>query len=244
MSRLLAILVACCALAAPSPVRAYLDGARFEAPALEGGGGGRFFSGAPADGYGCAVCHSGGTAPVISVAGLPAEGWSPGVTYDLTVAFPEGTRSGGAVVEIADGSGSGVGTLEAIPDAELEAADRCRTGTGATSIVPLADRALARTEVCGAARARVRWTAPTSPVTGLRVFASMVVANDSGDPTGDGATTTATPLRARGAPELEAGHLGQRCSIARGDPPGDRFLPAAWLIVVLALARRRATRIA
>ncbi len=243
MSRFLVtvLLFACVIGLSPSLAHAYSDGTRFEDPTLLGGAGGRFFTGAPADGYGCAVCHTGGTPPPIVFAGLPAAGWDPGVTYDLTLAFPEGARSASAVVEIADESGQGVGTLELVQDADLDAADRCRDGTAATSIVPVAGRTLARTDACGAARARVRWIAPASALTGLRIFASMVVANDSGDFTGDAAATVATPLRASSAPETEAGHLGQRCSIDHGVGAAPRG-SIAWSLFALALLARRRRR--
>jgi hypothetical protein len=219
----------------PARARAYLEPARFTDPVLEGGAGGRFFTGAPGDGYGCAVCHDGGAAEV-GVEGLPEGGFEPGAEYDLALIFPADARSAGAVIEIADEMGEAVGALALVPEGELEDADRCRDDAPAVALVPADDRLLARAEVCGARRARVRWTAPDGPVSGVRLFASAVLGDDSGDPTGDPTVTLVRPLRARSAPLLEAGRLGTRCSAAAARADAPLLLALALL---LAIARRR-----
>jgi hypothetical protein len=226
------------AFAAPaafaSPARAYLDGARFAAPAIEGGSGGRYFSGAPADGYTCSVCHRGGERFALAVSGLPRGGWEPGRTYDLTLAFPEGASSVGAVIEIADAEGHGQGTMALVPDAELEDGDRCRDGAAATRLVVAAGRQLARVDGCGAARARLRWTAPPAARTDVRLHAAAVRGDGSGDPLGDGTALLVQPLRALGAPEPEGPMLTQRCAmLALGTP---RRPPALALAALTAIA--------
>ncbi len=216
----------------PTTARAYLDAARFTAPVLEGGAGGRFFTGAPDDGYGCAVCHDGGAAEVV-VEGLPEGGFEPGADYDLALIFPDDARSAGAVIEVADERGEAVGALALVPESELEDGDRCRDDTPAVALVPAEDRLVARAEVCGARRARVRWTAPDEPVSGVRLFASAVLGDDSGDPTGDPTVTLVRPLRARSAPPLEAGRLGARCSAAAARTEAPALLLAALLLAVV-----------
>lgn len=213
-----AFVISAFAITAPaSSARAYLDTARFEAPAIEGGGGGRSFTGAPADGYTCAVCHRGGGSPALDVAGIPEDGWEPGATYELVVTLPAATRNAGAALEIAGDDGRGRGAIAIVPDAELEAGDRCRDGVTATTLaLDAGERLVARTNVCGAARARVRWTAPPTAESGVRLFVSAVAGNDSADPSGDGASAVVLPLRARGAPEAEGAMLGQRCSTTQG----------------------------
>jgi hypothetical protein len=42
--------------AAPPAAHAYSELERFGEPAVDGGGGGRYFTGAPTDGYSCHVC--------------------------------------------------------------------------------------------------------------------------------------------------------------------------------------------
>lgn len=228
------------ALAEPGVAHAYLDGTRFAAPALEGGAGGRYFTGAPEDGYSCAVCHRGGGSAPLALEGVPAL-WDPGTTYELTLALPDSVRTAGANLEIADDAGRGQGTLEVIPDAELGDAERCRDGRPATTPVLIEGRLIARVEPCGARRARVRWTAPPMPRTDVRFFASAVTGNDSADPSGDGTSAFVVPFRARGAPDPSGAMLSQRCSIdhATRRRPGT---PLALLALAALLARRRQRR--
>ncbi len=225
---------------APSRALAYLDGAAFEDTAVNGGGGGRLFTGAPSDGYDCSVCHRGGEPVPLTVEGIPTDGWEPGRSYDLTITFPEGVRSVGAILEVANERGEAAGTIDGLPIDETTAADHCRGGTlPAAHAVDVEGRTVARVDVCGATRAAVRWTAPSAPVTSLRVFASLVAANDSGDPSGDGTGHAATSLRARNEPELEGGRLSAGCRASPGTDVTPRTLVVGLAVVALGLARRR-----
>lgn len=234
--------LALASLALSSRASAYTDAARFAAPALEGGAGGRFFTGAPADGYACSVCHRGGGTPAIAIDGIPADGWEPNVTYELVLALPAGVRSAGAAMEIADDEGVPQGALALVPEAELDATDRCREGVVATTLSLESTRLIASTNVCGATRARVRWTAPSTPRRGVRVFAAVVAGNDSGDPTGDGASTIALPLRARGAPEASGAVLTQRCSARPGAGESSAAMMMLALVAATLAARRARAR--
>ncbi len=220
---------------------AYLDPGRFDAPALEGGTEGRAFTGAPADGYGCGVCHRGGVAPALALGGLPPLGYQPGETYEFELAFPADARFASAVLELADGAGHGVGRLMALPEGALTDEDRCGPGgEGATALLPLEGRFVARTSACGARRARVRWTAPSTAVPDLRLFAGLVVSDGSGDPEGDGVAAVAFALPARDAPALETARLSQRCAVSG---PGIGAAPlAVWLAALAALVVRSARR--
>jgi hypothetical protein len=75
--------------AAPNAARAFTDPLFFSKPARDGGGEGRWFTGAPTDGYGCAVCHSGKPPENIVVEGLPKDGYLPGKEYQVRIAWPE-----------------------------------------------------------------------------------------------------------------------------------------------------------
>ncbi len=76
-------------LGSAESARAFTDPGSFYAKPVDGGGGGRWFTGAPPDGYGCGVCHSGSRAEDLVVEGLPAQGYTPGETYRIRIAWPE-----------------------------------------------------------------------------------------------------------------------------------------------------------
>jgi hypothetical protein len=59
--------------------------------AANGGGGGRWFTGSPAEGYDCSVCHTSHIAysfPLYQT-GLPLNGYVPGVAYTVRLTWPE-----------------------------------------------------------------------------------------------------------------------------------------------------------
>jgi hypothetical protein len=232
---LAALAVAIVSAGVPAAARAYRDPATFSAPVLEGGAAGRAFSGAPADGYTCNVCHRGGHAPRVTVSGVPDAGWEPGITYDLTVSFPEGARTVGAALEFSGPDGRAAGALELPAEGDLEAADRCRDGTVATVRESGRGRSVVRTRGCGARQVRVRWTAPDVASPGVRLFVAAVAADDSGTPDGDGASALALPLAQRGAPPVEGPTVTQRGCTAAAAP--DRREPAVGAgLLVLAFA--------
>jgi hypothetical protein len=239
----LALAAGLATLAVPRSVHAYLDGRSFEDEAIRGGGGGRFFTGAPRDGYVCSVCHDGGEPLPLRVEGIPAEGWEPGRTYVLTIPFTDGARNVGAAIEVADERGTGVGTFDGLASADTRPEDLCRgpapgePGPPAARGLSLEGRTVARADVCGARRLAVRWTAPPAPVTSVRVFASLVAADDSGDPSGDASGHVALALRARGEPNLENGRLGGGCAVGAGR---GGWLPLLALGGVLLRRSRRA----
>ena len=76
-----------------SRAHAFSSSSRFAAPVsgLEtgawGGGGGRWFTGSPGDGYACAVCHGDREGP-FTVEGIP-EVFEPGMEYVFEIAWPE-----------------------------------------------------------------------------------------------------------------------------------------------------------
>jgi len=174
----------------PGGVRAFSDAATFAAPVLEAGGGGRYYTGSLAEGYGCDTCHRGGSAPLVTIAGLPAR-YVPRATYELRVSWPRELEHAAAALELTDERGHGAGTL-ALPTsgnyvedevceprdleqlaAQLYAADRERT--------------VAATPDCGASLLRVQWTAPEQSVGPVWLTGSVVRTNHDGNFTGDGA---------------------------------------------------------
>lgn len=72
--------------AAFSEPKSYLD------DAAKGGGGGRWFTGSPAEGYGCSVCHTAAPGQAqypLHAEGFPSAGYIPGQSYDIRLSWPE-----------------------------------------------------------------------------------------------------------------------------------------------------------
>lgn len=79
----------CLSLSAAGGVaHAFTDPLYFGKPALEGGSEGRWFTGAPADGYDCGVCHTDQKGEELVIEGLPKLGYLPDTTYQIRVAWP------------------------------------------------------------------------------------------------------------------------------------------------------------
>ncbi|HKP59767.1 MAG TPA: hypothetical protein VJV78_23750 [Polyangiales bacterium] len=77
-------------LAAPTSARAFTDPLKFGAPPAEGGTAGRWFTGAPTDGYGCDACHSGDKPhEKLVVTGLPKNGYVTNHQYEITISWPD-----------------------------------------------------------------------------------------------------------------------------------------------------------
>jgi MYXO-CTERM domain-containing protein len=114
----------------------------FDDPA-KGGGGGRWFTGSPAEGYGCSVCHTGFGPEPLYVDGLPTTGYLPGTTYDIRLAWPEfaklatdvqnaanpQTPSMGLVAELVAENGVASGSIE-IDKKTTVVAEQCEVPAG------------------------------------------------------------------------------------------------------------------
>src|SRR4051812_24461602 len=93
MSRLACALFVLSAWAsAVGTARAYSSPDAYTEFPAAGGGGGRWFSGSPADGLGCSVCHS--SAPgqrvfPLYVAGLPLSGYTLAGRQEVVLSWPE-----------------------------------------------------------------------------------------------------------------------------------------------------------
>lgn len=179
-------------LATPARSDAFYDPAAFAAPALDGGGGGRFFTGSPADGQTCETCHTGARPPGVDVSGLPAR-YVPGATYELLVSWSAELGDVGATLELTDERGRGAGSLALPPAAEIRDEELCEPRNlqllGTSLFDAEEGRSIASSGGCGATAMRVQWTAPKANV-GLVWFAGAIVAsNQQGDVEGDGVTT-------------------------------------------------------
>jgi hypothetical protein len=76
-------------LAAVDVAHAFSDPQYFGKSAIEGGTAGRWFTGAPTDGYDCGVCHTGGQAEKLVISGLPKNGYLPDYPYQITISWPQ-----------------------------------------------------------------------------------------------------------------------------------------------------------
>jgi hypothetical protein len=89
----LAVLLACASVA--SGARAYSSPDAYAELPEKGGGGGRWFTGSPAEGYDCAVCHSpaeGQRSFPLYVTGLPLEGYTVAEAREIVISWPEFSR--------------------------------------------------------------------------------------------------------------------------------------------------------
>ena len=219
---------------AERPARAYATPTAFDADPVSGGGGGRFFTGAPEDRFTCEVCHSGAEAPQLAIDGLPEGLVRWGDTYDISIAIAD--VGGGAVIvaEMVEPTGRAVGTMEAIAIDEAAPEELCASGLPATAIYEPPLRSVAAMSKCGATRMRVRWTAPDVPIPGTRLHLSAVVSDDSGDPWGDGVFASEYVLEPSG--DADAVVAGCSLDAERGE------LAPAWLLVPAWGIRRRRRR--
>lgn len=228
----------------------------FAAESMGGGGGGRFFTGSPRDGFTCAVCHISdmevGT-PVFTEETLElfAEGYIPGQTYDIILELDTVGEAHAGVIEITDGDGEPVGTL-AIPEARNPELDECIVEEEVVPAVHLQGeeqgRQVAVSDSCGEGRVYVQWTAPAMPTSGLTLYAAAVI--------GDGDTfPRPNPNPEPGVEPGEgdivqvavfslpvAGDAADPMRVSNSCEASPRGGPFGWLVVVFAGAALTAVR--
>jgi hypothetical protein len=180
--------------AAPSRALAFSDPERFTAPTHEGGGGGRFFTGSWADGFTCAVCHRGGSAPAVEIAGLPHAGFSPGQIVEAELTFGSGPGNHALALEIVDGAGRDLG-LELLPEDQISITERCGAAQGArraSYISQVGARRVLGMEACEARAVRFRFRTPQTDR--AIVVATALASDNSATIEGDGVTEIAQLL--------------------------------------------------
>lgn len=222
------VLVSALVAATPaSPVAAFSDPLSYTDPVELGGGGGRWFTGTPADGYGCDVCHEGGEPAPLTVTGLPLDGYAPGATYEVTMTWPLGVEHVALIAEITDEAKHAAGTLELPPYPAMTQAERCNAeqgGVPAASITESEDgRSFVSVVDCGAQLLRFRWHAPQSDVGKVWLGAGLVTSDENADNFGDGVTMVRHALSTHGG--VGATPLVKGCAVvnapgASGREPG------------------------
>lgn len=79
-------------LALPGQALAFSAPSVYAGEAEDGGGGGRWFTGSPAEGFACSACHTGVTdddAYPLTINGVPFKGYELGQTYGIVLDWPE-----------------------------------------------------------------------------------------------------------------------------------------------------------
>jgi hypothetical protein len=222
MTRLLFMMFGVAMALASATAAAYSSPALYAAdPARTGGAGGRVFSGSPADGFTCAVCHTAPAPAMPDIRGWPTRDYEPGATYQIEIGWPE--EHFGVVLEVTDRAGAPIGELHLPPGGGVVPDERCAGGSRAAELIELPDtRTAVAVGDCGSHLLRVQWTAPPEHVPGA-LHVATVVGDGDGTPAGDGAAVRTLPT----GPEVET----SGCSIVGGGI-------GAWLWLLL-LRRRR-----
>jgi hypothetical protein len=231
---------------APDQAAAFSDPLAYSDPTDLGGGAGRWFTGSPADGYGCDVCHEGGAGADLGVSGLPLDGYVPGQSYEITLQW--GTEHQALLAELTDEQRLGAGTVE-LPRPDATGLDeRCSQEEGGFPASAVHEveggRAVVSIIDCGATRLRFRWTAPTTDVGRVWFTAGFVQSDESADPSGDGVTMVKRPLVAAGS-ALASREVLQGCSIATpgvARSRGGDGVQAGWGLLALSLCALRRGR--
>lgn len=241
MSRLApAVLLLACVGLLPASARAFNTAEKFGQAAIQGGGGGRYFTGSLRDGYNCAVCHRGAEAPSVSINGLPEDGYLPGQTYDLEIVLPDAAVTS-SVVELSDAEGQMMGSmgLSAAPGLdEVCAAIAGEEATLAAKHVDLPEgREVVAMDACGARRLRLSWTAPAEPQGAVWFHAAVVAGNGEADTNGDGVRVYSRVIPVQGGSATSA-------EVAAGCSAGGRSASGALVLLAIAsiAARRRGRR--
>jgi hypothetical protein len=223
----------------PLHVRAFSDPGNFALPAQQAGGGGRYFTGSPADGYTCKACHEGGQEPQLLITGLPPEGYVPGHAYEIVVAWPIYVDKFSAAVELSDMHGRPAGSLRLPPLNEMQAPEFCEPASDQVPAASLNDAGNGRQVItipdCGAMRLRFLWTAPPGDVGQVWFAGSAVASNGKGDTQGDGVSDFGRALAFAGGGTAMAGSATTGCSAAFGRERSAWLLP----VFVLYFGRRR-----
>jgi hypothetical protein len=260
---LCAALLVVCGLV-PRSARAFSDVLEFAKPTNAinnppeaGGGDGRYFTGSPADGYTCKVCHQGAEGPSLRILGLPLAGYVPGAAYEVTVDWPDNLDHVSLALEITDQNGNAAGSLRTPDPKELPVSEQCLpvgpvpTGAGnvtsvttpATQTQPMATRKVLQMPDCGARQMRFLWTAPAQDA-GPVWLAGAVVRSDGMDTTtGDGVTDIARAIGSPSSGTLVASKVNASCGVAQGRSgraPSFGLGALAWLAI--AWRRRRGAK--
>jgi hypothetical protein len=236
-------------LGCATSARAFSDPLAYEDDVLNGGGGGRWFTGSTADGYGCEACHEGGPTADLTITGLPLEGFSPGASYEIVIGWPSAEHIA-LLAELADEARMGVGGLELPRPEATPETERCSgelLGAPSSALHALQDnsmRQLVSVVDCGARQVRFRWTAPAIAPEAVWLHVGFITSNEDTTPKGDGVTMARRVLLRAGA-SSDAEVIAQGCTALPGRATSRAHAAAlgrlAIALFVLACLRSRRT---
>ena len=212
---------------------AFSDPPTFDKPPLAAGGGGRHFTGSPADGYTCKVCHSGGVEPQLTITGLPIAGYRPGARYEVVVSWRSEFDHMSLALELTDAKGKRAGEVQLPPEAEILPPEFCEPaadGVLATVLTQTDERQVLNLPECGAKRVRFLWTAPKTDAGSVWFSGSAVSSDGESDTAHDGVTDFG---RIIDSPAIASSTTGQ-CSVGPRGPHAGHSHLGSWLLAVLA----------
>jgi hypothetical protein len=151
IARALLLLAAC-----PVIASAFSDPATYSADIVDGGGAGRYFTGARVDPYACSVCHRDATTTDFTLDPLP-ERLTPGQQYDVVVRWtdPETPHALHLELSLPDGAHPSV---EAAPETCADSAEP------AVYSIDIGARRVVGVKACGASTVSVSFTATAEPI--------------------------------------------------------------------------------
>jgi MYXO-CTERM domain-containing protein len=228
-----AVLTTVCALACVERAQAYSERDKYERTVGLGGGGGRYFTGSPVDGYACSVCHQGAPEPKVSVIGLPEDGYEPGRLYEIEIAWDNSNPMFRQALhlEFVGRDGKAAGQLVRIDPDVRQVCSGMENRTADYQLEP-SGRKILGVAPCGSGHVRFRFSPPETDDVAFAM--SLVVSDRGGSAEGDGVYNHQQVLRRIGVKGPEQG-----CAVHTPGATASSVFAALLSALGLILHRRR-----
>ena len=228
------ILLTLCALATVNRAQAYSEKNKYDRTVGLGGGGGRYFTGSPVDGYACSVCHQGAPEPKVSVIGLPEQGYEPGRLYEIEVAWDNSNPMFRQALhlEFVGRDGKAAGKVVLIDPDARQVCGAMENRAADYQIDTPSGRKIIGVEPCGAGHVRFRFAPPETDDVAFAM--SLVVSDRGGSADGDGVYNHQQVLRRIGVKGPAQG-----CAVQPTNATASAALAGLLSLLGLVLATRR-----